>query len=121
MQLTNVLALVALAAVGVVAAPATTPPKNNNQVVSHSPENIRPGACDESSFVTFPQNKCSGTRYCCTTVNGQTTCNGSATQCNTISICCNNSGNNANGGTSTAVSELLCFLRLLALDKKTWA
>lgn len=120
MQLTNILAFLALTAVGAVAAPGKpapppkpvappkpAPPVINNQVVRslQSFDNSLP--CAKNAHTTPSQNYCSsGSPFCCSpTVDndgkGGTTCKVSTTQCNSISICCNNAQNGGAPSVST--------------------
>ena len=95
MQLTNIIALISLAAVGVVASPTNARP----------PPPPRPDRPDVKNTNTATNNCNGGNAFCCSPTadnDGKfkgTTCKQSTTSCQTISICCNNN-NIGSGGAS---------------------
>jgi len=98
MQLTNFFAILALTIVGASAAPGgygsppPPPPKPSPPMINHQ------------------VNYCSsGSPYCCSPSNGDsgTTCVLSTTQCNSVSICCNNAATDGSASQScTSTSSL---------------
>jgi hypothetical protein len=122
MQLTNILTILALTVVGAVAAPGggghqppAPPPKPAPPVINH--QVVRLLSILPNHVLTYntyllllpSQNYCSsGAPYCCSPANengqdgnGGTTCVLSTTQCNSVSICCNNAQNGGGSAVST--------------------
>ncbi|KAF2996199.1 hypothetical protein E8E13_001292 [Curvularia kusanoi] len=94
MQLTNILALLALTASGALAAPPVIVKKP-----APAPKPVKPVPPPPPPPVINTQiNTCSsGAPYCCAPTNsdgsGGSTCKLATTSCNSISICCNNAQN----------------------------
>ncbi|KAJ4992840.1 hypothetical protein SVAN01_01544 [Stagonosporopsis vannaccii] len=102
MQLTNFLAVLTLTAVGAMAAPGA--PTRNRPTPNRPQRPSKPAP----PVINQQVNYCSsGDPYCCSPTNdnggsgGGTTCKKSNTQCQSISICCNNAQNGDGTATQT--------------------
>ncbi|KAH6644322.1 hydrophobin 1 [Boeremia exigua] len=107
MQLTSIFAIFALTAVGVVAAPNRPAP----------PAKPAPPPKPAPPVINNQANTCSsGSPYCCSPTVGDvksggtssgTTCKLATTQCQSVSICCNNA---QNGGGTASLQQPVLFV-----------